>query len=213
MMHAYDETYVEKARTALGRMLDFAVYDMKFELPAYWNLFLTSGVARRFGEGDFTLTVGKSGIEIAYTVLDESGLCVRRITPCHTRNRSEEYWTGWALAWYQWEKALPFQAITCLVPIEEIQQLYSPYHEMDIRQFADRMDDKCREAQKNTRLKQMRMRAGYSQQKLADMAGIPLRTLQQYEQKQKNINKARAEYVIRLSQVLGCGTDELIEYW
>lgn len=26
MIHAYDKVYLEKARTALGRMLDFAVY-------------------------------------------------------------------------------------------------------------------------------------------------------------------------------------------
>ncbi len=29
-MHAYDKLYLEKARTSLGRMLDFAVYDLKY---------------------------------------------------------------------------------------------------------------------------------------------------------------------------------------
>ena len=55
MIHAYDKVYLEKARTALGRMLDFAVYDLKYEIGDFWGLFLASGIAKRFGEGDFQL--------------------------------------------------------------------------------------------------------------------------------------------------------------
>ena len=40
MIHAYDKVYLEKARTALGRMLDFAVYDLKYEVEDFWGLFL-----------------------------------------------------------------------------------------------------------------------------------------------------------------------------
>ena len=57
MIHAYDKVYLEKARTALGRMLDFAVYDLKYEIGDFWGLFLASGIAKRFGEGDFQLLV------------------------------------------------------------------------------------------------------------------------------------------------------------
>ena len=32
-MHAYDKLYLEKARAALARMLDFAVYDLHQEIP------------------------------------------------------------------------------------------------------------------------------------------------------------------------------------
>ena len=72
-MHAYDKLYLEKARTALGRMLDFAVHDLKHDLSAFFNLFIASGIAERFEHGDFTILAGKSGIELAYMVLDETG--------------------------------------------------------------------------------------------------------------------------------------------
>ena len=50
MIHAYDKVYLEKARTALGRMLDFAVYDLKYEIGDFWGLFLASGIgAGMFG--------------------------------------------------------------------------------------------------------------------------------------------------------------------
>ena len=37
MIHAYDKVYLEKARTSLGRMLDFAVYELGYDLTAFFN--------------------------------------------------------------------------------------------------------------------------------------------------------------------------------
>lgn len=47
--------------------------------------------------------------------------------------------------------------------------------------------------------------------KLDHNTNIPLRTIQQYEQRQKNINKAQAETLLRLSRVLNCSVEDLIE--
>ena len=66
MIRAYDKLYLEKARTNLGRMLDFAVYDLHYEIDIFFDLFVTSGVAARFESGDFTLIAGMSGVELAY---------------------------------------------------------------------------------------------------------------------------------------------------
>ena len=60
LIPAYDKVYLEKARTALGRMLDFAVYDLKYDLAQFYEMFVRSGVAARFGEGDCSLVVGMS---------------------------------------------------------------------------------------------------------------------------------------------------------
>ena len=65
MICAYDKVYLDKARTALGRMLDFAVYELNYGLTEFFSLFLSSGIAERFGHGDFTVLVGKSGVELA----------------------------------------------------------------------------------------------------------------------------------------------------
>ncbi len=211
MIHAYDYVYVEKAQTALGRMLDFAVYDLGYDIEVFFDLFIGSGVARRFGQGDFTLIAGMSGVELAYKVLELCGKEIERIKPQYTVNRSEEYWTGWALAYYQWQTSLHFDEIIRYVPIKSIQDLYSPYHEMDIRQFCDKMSELYRAAKPETNLKLYRQRAGYSQRELADLSGVPIRTIQQYEQRQKNINKAQAEYLVMLSRALSCGFEDLME--
>ena len=98
MIHAYDKVYLDKARTALGRMLDFAVYDLNYPVSEFFDLFLSSGVAARFESGDFTVIAGMSGVELAYEVLERSGIKPKRIKPNYTANRSEEFWTGWAFA-------------------------------------------------------------------------------------------------------------------
>jgi DNA-binding transcriptional regulator YiaG len=211
MIHAYDKIYLDKARVVLGRMLDFAVYDLNYDITEFFNMFLDSGLAARFEKGDYAIIVGMSGVELAYQVLELTTGNTERIKPTYTVDRSEEYWAGWALAYYQWETALRFEEIIRYIPIAEIVKLYSPYHEMDIRQFCDKMDEQYRASKPETNLKTLRMKLGMSQRELAEASGVPLRTIQQYEQRQKNINKAQGEYLIMLAQALCCEVPDLIE--
>ncbi len=88
---------------------------------------------------------------------------------------------------------------------------YSPYHEMDIRHFCDKMNELYRAANPETRLKSLRQKAGLSQRALAELSNVPYRMIQQYEQRQKNINHAKAEYLIMLAQALCCDVEDLIE--
>lgn len=211
MICAYDKVYLECAKRVLGRMLDFAVYDLNYSIDEFFDLFIKSGVATRFEHGDFTILAGKSGIEVAYEVLEKVQIETERVKPRFTANRSEEYWTGWALAHYQWETALSFEEITKFIPIHYVKALYSPYHEMDIRHFVEKMNALYREAKPHTNLKLRRQQAGLSQSELAELSGIPVRTIQQYEQRQKNINKAQVEYLFKLSNTLCCEVECLLE--
>ena len=94
MTNAYDRVYLEKARTNLGRMLDFAVYDLKLDIKEFFDRFIMSGLANAFENGDSKTIAGKSGVELAYEVMEKTGENVRNIKPRYTANRSEEYWTG-----------------------------------------------------------------------------------------------------------------------
>lgn len=211
MIHAYDKVYLDKARTVLGRMLDFAVYDLNYDIADFFQKFICSGVAARFEIGDFTVITGRSGVELAYEVLEQSGIKPKRIKPNYTADRSEEFWLGWALAYYQWETSMSFAEIVQYMTVKDILALYSPYHEMDIRQFVDKMNALYKAAKPETNLKLLRQRAGLSQRMLAELSDIPIHTIQQYEQRQKNINKAQAEYLVRLAKVLCCEAGDLIE--
>ena len=168
MICAYDRVYLESARRNLARMLDFAVYDMCYDLQQFYHWFLMSGIAEQFGSGDYRFLAGMSGVELAYEVLDTSQIAYERQKPCYSADRSEEYWTGWALAYYQWETSLTFREIEKYIPITEVCGLYSPYHEMDIRQFSDKMNELYMKAKKGTSLKILRKYAGMSQRELSE---------------------------------------------
>lgn len=211
MMNAYNEVYLGRAQTALARMLDFAVNDLGYGLTEFFGLFLSTDCAEQFERGEPSLIVGKSGIEIAYEVLEKTQRSIIRKELTFIAERSEEYWTGWVLAYYQWRTSLKFSEIVNAIPIAEIRMMYFPYHEMDIAQFTDKMNELYLLANPNTRLKSRRTELGMSQQELADLSGVPLRTIQQYEQRQKSIKKANAEYLVMLSRALFCDIEDLID--
>ena len=211
MTPAYDRIYLESARASLARMLEFAVHDLNYDISTFFELFITSGIASSFANGDPSTVVGKSGVELTYDVLERCGVDSVRIETRVTGERSPEYWVGWALAYYQWLTARSFRYINDLVPIAEVLGMYTPYHEMDIRQFADKMDQLVHNTKSQKNLKAIRMAAGLSQRDLSIASSVPERTIQQYEQGQKDINKARAEYLVMLSRALKCSPEDLLE--
>lgn len=62
-----------------------------------------------------------------------------------------------------------------------------------------------------TNLQRIRKEKGYSQSKLGDRAEINYRTIQAYEQKMKDINKASAETIKKLADALGVRMEDLLE--
>jgi len=46
---------------------------------------------------------------------------------------------------------------------------------------------------------------------LAERSGVSIRSIQMYEQRNKNINKASADTMYRLAKALGCTMEDLIE--
>ena len=140
MTRAYNEMYLSDASLALGSMLESAVYLFGMRLKDYWRLFLDSHVSDDFGHGLSGTVSGKSGWELAAEVLEDAKVVFQHNKPQGVVGRSREFWTGWALAQYQWRTGLTFREIEAFAPIETILLMYSPYHEMDIEQFFTAMD-------------------------------------------------------------------------
>lgn len=208
MIHAYDKNYLSKAQNNLASMLDFAVYDLEEDLSHFYLKFLQSKICAQFERGESTVIVGKSGVELALDIIGDETLA-SKYRPA--ANRTPEYWCGWALAYFQWQTNLGFKEINKYISISEILAMYSPYHEMDISQFCDKMIELYNKRKNNTNLKALRLDAGLSQRELAEISDIPVRTIQQYEQKQKNINAAKAETVVKLAKALNCTVEALME--
>lgn len=62
-----------------------------------------------------------------------------------------------------------------------------------------------------TNLKKHRIEKGFSQSQLAELAGMSLRTLQHYEQGERDINKAQGLILFSLAKALGCTIEDLLD--
>lgn len=57
----------------------------------------------------------------------------------------------------------------------------------------------------------MRENRGLSQKELAKMADVKLRTIQAYEQKTNDIDKAQVNILYKLTRVLCCDIEDILE--
>lgn len=210
MTCAYEKIYLERAQITLGSMLDYAADSKDMSAEDFYSLFMTTGYAVRFAAGEPGIVAGMSGPELAWSVMESAGLRFRHKKLCFHEGRSGYYWTGWALAYYQWKSARTFESINAVVPIGEIFGLYSPFHEMDVEHLCDYMENRMALGQEETTLARLRKYAELSQRMLSEKSGVSVRTIQQYEQRQKDISKAGIGQVERLSRAIGCDAGELI---
>ena len=211
MTHAYQEIYLSNAQSMLGDAFDYAINVCHIPGSSFVKLFITSTISKRLENGEPSYLSGKSGIEVAMEILAETTGKTPDAAPQEHFGRSREYWIGWAVAYYQWFSGRSYSEIFKVVTFEELQKLYDPLHEADITKFADILDARMREFFTDTNLKRIRTAYGCTQAELAKRSGVSLRSIQMYEQRNKDINKASAETLLRLSRVLGCTMEDLME--
>lgn len=211
MIHAYNECYLNDAKQNLADFFDYAINTCSFEANLFAKLFLQSGYADKFERGNPAIIAGMSGIELAQIVIKYAYQNRELPKKEYSEERSSVYWAGWALAEYQWLTCKRFKDIFSKISLSEIISMYSVYHEMDIGQFIEDMNKKYDAINQETHLKTIRENRGISQTELSELSGVKLRSIQMYEQKVNDIDKAQAGTLYKLSRVLGCTIEDLLE--
>ena len=206
MIHAYRETYLDSAMSKTGDMFDYAINDCGLSGESFTDLFLCSPVCLRLETGDPAYVAGKSGVELASEVI--GGILPE---PGEAFHRSRDYWCGVVSCYYQWLTGCKYAELFRAVPYSEMLRLYSALHETDLTKTAEVFRKRMEKCFPETRLKRRRMAYGCSQGELAKRSGVSLRSIQMYEQRNKDINKAHADTILRLSKTLGCRMEDLIE--
>lgn len=211
MIRAYQEIYLSKAQAVLGDAFHYAVNTCQISGINFVKLFVASSVSKRMENGEPAYLAGKSGIEIVVEVIAETMGKDISVEAKEQMGRSPEYWIGWAIAYYQWHSARKYSDIFKVVTFEDLQKMYYALHEADISKFVDVLDQRMKEFFPETNLKRIRIAYGCTQAELAERSGVSLRSIQMYEQRNKDINKASVESVLRIAKVLGCTIEDLIE--
>ena len=212
MIHAYDSQYLDNAMECLGEAMDYAANDCKIPMDQFVDLFIGTGYASQFAAGVPKVIAGRSGTELAMDVMTKAGIDIVFPDAQVTYDCSPQYWCGWILAYYQWNSGRDFSMIHKDISMIQIEKLYPTLHEAHEQKFADILNQMIRKKNPPTRLQTQRKICGYSQRELSEKVGVNLRTLQQYEIRAKDINKASASTLLALAKALGCQMEDLMEY-
>ena len=194
----------------MGEALSFAEFYGHLDLDAFMTIFIRSGVANEIETGNPSYTFGLSGTELVYKIYERSGIKFKKRIPMDENQRLDTYWAGYILAYYQYKTGLTYKYIHEQISIHRIRELYYPLHEAS-EEKAVSVISKLIKKKYVTRLQQRRKLLNISQRRLAIMARVNVRTLQEYEVGTKNINKASALTVYNLSKALNCNVKDLLE--
>ena len=219
MIHAYDKYFLPEMKKKLGFAIDFAVNGCGLSADSFYDFFLASKVAKGIENGSPVFVCGCSGTELALSVFERVGyeFDVKKTELSNKTffsfDRSPEYWAGWILAFYQWNTNLSFSKIREYATLSDIVNMYYPLHEAPEEKFIDVMNDliQKKNQERGTNLHRLRKAAGLTQKELAELSGVNLRTLQQYEIGLKDINHASGAAINALALVLRCNFYDVME--
>lgn len=165
-----------------------------------------------FGRGEPWAVAGLCGCELFVRLSRELGCSVEGLVkPRVHMGKTSEYWLGWIAAYVQWRLDEPFDTLFSAVPYDELLAMYDPWHEASEERVAKLVAERIEQARGETCLAAMRGHLGLSQRELAHRSGVSLRSIQMYEQRNKDINRAQACSMAALSRALHCTMEDLLE--
>lgn len=215
-MHPYDEKLLGTAMSAVGKAFNFADKHLPGGMERFYDLFVSSSVARSFDGPDARPNVNASGIELVMAVCEGAQnealdlmLMTERRLPKEQRDRAQ--WCGQVLVYHQWDTGGTFRAISTYLTVDDLLALYATHRVASPRVVSLAIERSLMATAAPTRLRTFRAEAGLTQRGLAATSGVSLRSIQQYEQRKKDINHAQAISVLHQAQALNCRMEDLLE--
>ena len=211
MTKDYRNIYLSDYVNLLSNAFDYALTDLKINPDFFENIFVSSRYSYLIEILNPGIVSGTSGVELVLKIIDEKKLDIE-IKEKEFRNyRTSAFWVGYALAYYQFYKRKRFKDIFRKIHLKDILNMYNVYHETDINNFIDDFDKMLNNIELESKLKIIRERYGLSQNDLAKLSNVSLRSIQLYEQKVNDIDKAQANTLYKLATALSCSIEDLLE--
>ena len=185
MTFAYDRIYLADAMAVLAEFFDYAVSDYGAEGDEVADLFCISSLSDMFAKGNPLVVSGMSGPELFERLSVELG----------------------------YDDAVLPEPLFRFESYDDLIRLYHPWHEASEERFCELFVEWARDSEVRAPTRLARLRSGLrlSQRELAYRSGVGLRSIQMYEQRQKDINNAQAQTLLRLSRALYCSMEDLME--
>lgn len=202
MIHAYNEIYLNTVMKNLAALFDLAINAEGYSPDEFARIFSESDIALGIQAGSPNMLVGKSATELLIEIVGKD--LEYTSVPL---DRTPAYWAGWVLAYAQWYLNKSFSEILAVMPFSRLVGMYHPYHEADEMKTIEVIQGLFPQT---SALKTLRQKRKLTQEQLATLSGVNVRTIRSYEQKTNDLAKAQGETLLMLAKALDCSVEELL---
>ena len=203
MIHAYNEIYLNNVMKNLAALFDLAINAEGFDKDEFAKKFAQSDIASGIENGVPDMLAGKSATEFLIELIGKD----LEYTSVPT-DRTPEYWAGWVLAYAQWYLNKSFSEILSVMPFSRLLNMYYPYHEADEMKTIEVIQGLF---PNTSALKLLRQKRNLTQEQLATLSGVNLRSIRSYEQGTNELAKAQGETLLMLAKALSCSVEDLLK--
>lgn len=202
MIHAYNEIYLNNVMKNLAALFDLAINAEGFDKNEFAKKFAQSDIASGIENGVPDILAGKSATELLIEITGRDSEYTNIPT-----DRTPQYWAGWVLAYAQWYLNKSFSDILSVMPFSRLLNMYYPYHEADEMKTIEVIQGLF---PNTSALKTLRQKRKLTQEQLATLSGVNIRTIRSYEQGTNELAKAQGETLLMLAKALNCTMEELL---
>ena len=202
MIHAYNEMYLNSVMHNLAALFDIAINAEGLGADEFAIKFADSEIALGIESGVPDILAGKSATEMLMIILDKD--VDYTVVPV---DRTPEYWAGWVLAIAQWYLNKSFKSLLEVMNFSKLVSLYYPYHEADEMKTVEMIKSYFPSV---SSLKMIRQKRKLTQEQLAVLSGVNIRSIRSYEQGDNDISKAQADTLQMLAKALDCSIEDLL---
>lgn len=198
--------YVYELAKKIGTILEMA-YEDKKDMKLFYYIFVRSYLIKEIERGNVKY-INLTPNEIYYELTKDKKVLTREYIPY----KASYYWSGKMLTYFVFKFNISYKDINEKISLEEIANSYYPLHEASEDKFFDFLIQKLNKNKKETNLKIYRKLNNYSQADLAKISNVELRSIEMYEQRRNDINKAQVITLYKLSKALGCNIEDILEF-
>lgn len=195
----------------LGICMSFACKYLDFQPNEFFKLFSSSNVSIEYAKANPKYIYGMSGIELAYEALIDLGFSPKDIDD-YEIEKDLNYWLGRVIGYMQYINNYSYKYLAEIINLNSLLDHHEELASEGLGYINEYVFTNLVNGDSKSRLQSKRKLVDLSQSQLALKANINVRTLQQYEIKNKNINNASVKSVMKLAEAIGCKIDDILEY-